>query len=321
MISTRSLGRLVLLLALSLVSVRGFAAEVNLLVFGDWGSGGVPEQKEVAKQAASYAKTNGIKFDAALLLGDNFYKKMDGGIKDPRWQTEFEQMYDKDILAMPFYAALGNHDYEEKKSQTQLEYSRLNPESRWKMPAKWYRVSLPEKNPLVTVLVLDSNYPRLSTNDWQSETTWLKTELARKDNATWTITTAHHPLYTSGQHGDTKKIIAEWGPLIKEAKLDFYLCGHDHDLQHLEMPGWPTTFLLAGGGGAKIRPMKRDDRGPFSRSLNGFLHLRLAEDQATGTFVSKSGEIVHQFTRSAAGKVEVVKTTGRDKPAKDKGED
>lgn len=319
MLSTRLLGlKFLPLLLLCFLALNAFAAEVNLLIFGDWGNGGGPEQKAVAKQAAEYARTNHIKFDAALLLGDNFYKKMDAGVNDPRWQTEFEQMFDPKILAMPFYAALGNHDYEDTKYLTQLAYSKLHPAGRWKMPSKWYRVNLPEKDPLVTVLVLDSNYAKLSDEDWKTETAWFQTQMQRQDNAAWTIATAHHPLFTSGQHGDTKKIIAEWGPILKKERLDFYLCGHDHDLQHLEMPGWSTTFLLAGGGGAKIRPMKRDDRGPFTRSLNGFLHLKLTADSATGTFVTKDGQIPHQFTRSAAGQVTVITTTGRDKPKEDK---
>lgn len=307
---------LLCLLVLTL-SVHGFATEVNLLIFGDWGNGGGPEQKAVAKQAGEYARTNNIKFDAALLLGDNFYKRMDGGVKDPRWQSEFEEMYDKKVLDMPFYAALGNHDYEDTKYLTQLEYSRIHPDGRWKMPAKWYRLNLPEKDPIVTVLVLDSNYAKLTDDEWKTETAWFQQQLERKDNAGWTIATAHHPLFTSGQHGDTKKIIADWGPILKKDKLDFYMCGHDHDLQHIEMPGWPTTFLLAGGGGAKIRPMKRNDRGPFTRSLNGFLHMKITAESATGTFITLTGEIVHQFKRSADGKIEVLSTTGKDKPKKD----
>lgn len=312
--------RLALFVGVYLLCLSGFGAEVNLLIFGDWGNGGGPEQTAVAKQAAEYAKKNNIKFDAALLLGDNFYKKMDGGVKDPRWQTEFEKMFDPEVLAMPFYAALGNHDYEGEKSQMQLEYSRLHPDGRWKMPAKWYRVNLPEKDPIVTVLVLDSNYAKLSDDEWKTETAWFEKQLQSKDNAGWTIATAHHPLFTAGQHGDTKKIIADWGPILKKGELDFFMCGHDHDLQHIEMPGWSTTFLLAGGGGAKIRPMKRNDRGPFTRSLYGFLHLKVTAETATGTFVTKDGEIPHQFTRSSTGKIEVLSTTGRDKPGADKGE-
>jgi len=304
---------------LSVNVATSFAAEVNLFAFGDWGQK-TPEQLAVGKQIAAYAVGRKVHFDAALLLGDNFYGKMPAGVDDERWQKEFEDAYDAKTLPMPFYAALGNHDYEEKKAQAQMDYSRLHPRSRWKLPAKWYRVDIPATEPLVTVLVLDSNIKNLGKKEWASELDWLKHQLANPRNGKWTIATAHHPLFTAGQHGDTKDLVADWGPIFKERHLNFFLCGHDHDLQHLEIEGWQTSFILAGGGGAKIRPMKRDDRGPFSRSLNGFFHLRLDDNQATGRFIDIKGQLVHEFTRTADGKVSVMKSTGRDKPGKDKGE-
>lgn len=85
------------------------AEEVNLLSFGDWGWSNSPEQQACAKQMAAYSASNHIRFDAALLLGDNFYQKLPGGVNDPRWEVEFEQAYDPEFLDMPFYAALGNH--------------------------------------------------------------------------------------------------------------------------------------------------------------------------------------------------------------------
>ena len=200
--------------------------------------------------------------------------------------------------------------------------AKQHPDSRWKMPAKHYRVELPADHPIVSVLVLDSNEKNLGPAGWKDELTWLESELAKPRPGQWVIATAHHPVFSNGQHDDTKKILEDWAPLFKKHKLDFFLCGHDHDLQHLEVSGWPTSFVLAGGGGAKIRPMKRNDRGPFSRSLNGFFHLQLTPELATGKMISVKGEVVHEFTRSAAdGKVKVIKTTGRDKPGKDKGEE
>lgn len=310
------------------LTVRSFGADVNILAFGDWGQTNSPAQRATAKQMATYATKNNVKFDAALTLGDNFYSKMPGGVTDARWEVEFERMYDRQALPMPFYAALGNHDYEPDKDAAQLAYAKQHPESRWKMPDRWYRVEIPADKPVVSVLVLDSNYPvqppkrALSPEQWAAQLKWIKTELSKPRPGKWIIATAHHPVFSNGQHGDTKRIFEEWGPLFKEHKLDFFLCGHDHDLQHLEVAGWPTSFILAGGGGAKIRVMKRDDRGPFSRTLNGFFHLQLTPEMATGKFVSAAGDVVHEFTRTVAGKVKVIKTTGRDKAkGKDKGED
>lgn len=279
------------------------AEEVTLLAFGDWGWSNSPEQQACAKQMAAYARSNQVPFDAALLLGDNFYHNLRGGVSDPRWRVEFEQAYDPTVLDMPFYAALGNHDYEGKKARTELAYAKAHPEGRWKMPAKWYRVEIPEKNPLVSVLVLDSNFARMKKREWEAQMTWLREELRKPRPGRWMIAAAHHPLYTSGWHGDTKRLSTDWGELFEQYKLDFFLCGHDHDLQHLEMPGHHTSFILAGGGGAKVRPIKRNDRGPFARSTHGFFVLKLTPELATGEFISSEGETVHTFTRTQDGQV------------------
>jgi len=310
-----------LVLAFHAHALPAAGAEVNFLSFGDWGYTNSPAQIAVARRMATYATGTRVRFDAALLLGDNFYGKMPGGVADPRWQAEFERMYDAKALPMPFYAALGNHDYEQDKAETQLEYSRKNPGSRWKMPARWYRLDFPAKQPLASVFVLDSNFKKLSPADWEAQLAWFDQEMQKTPRATWTIALAHHPLYTAGQHGDTKEMLSDWGPLFAKHRLDFFFCGHDHDLQHLEIESVATSFILAGGGGAKLRPMKRDDRGPFSRSLNGFFHFRADDATATGRFIEANGAVVHEFERSREGKVSVVKTTGRDKAVKDKGEE
>src|SRR5204863_401580 len=80
----------------------------------------------------------------------------------------FEDMYDAQKLAMPFYVTLGNHDYEFNKWNIERDYSKKNPESRWKYPAKWYRVDFPAKpaRPLLSVLMLDSNKPKLTKEEW-----------------------------------------------------------------------------------------------------------------------------------------------------------
>ena len=312
---------LLFVLALRCVAFVAGAAEINLLGFGDWGDGSTPVQIATARQMAAYATKSQVRFDAALLLGDNFYGSMPKGVDDPRWQTEFERMFDPQALPMPFYVALGNHDYEPTKAAAELAYAKKNPDSRWKMPAKWYRVELPADKPLVSVLVLDSNIKALGQAAWREELAWLEKELAQPRPGVWTIAVAHHPVVSNGQHGDEKNVAESWGKLFQKYKLDFYLCGHDHDLQHLQVAERSTTFVLAGGGGAKVRPMKRDDRGPFSRTLNGFLHLQLTPELATGKLVSVSGEVVHEFTRTPDGVVRVVHTTGRDKPAHDTGAD
>ena len=286
--------------------------EVNLLVFGDWGYGKWRSaQYQVADQMAAYARKNKVRFDAAFLAGDNFYGELRMGASDPRWIKEFEQPLAASFF-MPFYVALGNHDYKRRTLAAEFEYGRNN--SHWRLPAKWYAVNFPEKDPFVTVLVLDSNSSRLSPEDRESQQQWLAAELARAETRPWVVAVAHHPLFSNGRNGDSPQLVQDWGPEFKKRGLDFYVCGHDHGLQHLEVQGWSTTFLVSGGGGAKLQPMRRDDRGPFSSSAHGFLHLQLNTNQMVGRFISVDGVILHEFARPVSGNVSVLQTVGRDKP-------
>jgi len=284
------------------------AADVQLLAFGDWGWPGSAAQRSDARRMTDYALENHVRFDAALLLGDNFYGRLRGGVDDARWRVEFEDMYDAKSLPMPFYAALGNHDYSGRNVETELVYAKRHPESRWKLPARWYRIELPPDKPLVSVLVLDSNETELG-EAWEEELEWLERELTRPRPGKWLIATAHHPLFSNGEHGDTKRLLAEWGPLFQKHRLDLYLAGHDHGLQHLELAGWPTTFVVAGGGGANVGEIERDDRGPFARAVHGFFHLRLTPESAGRRLVSADGKLLHEFTRSLRGEVKVVRTS------------
>lgn len=286
---------------------------VNLLAMGDWGTNG-PGQRAVARALAQYAPNAAGGVAGMLLLGDNFYMKLPGGVNDPVWQSAFEKMYDPVQLNFPFFAALGNHDYQNGKDAIELEYARVNPSSRWKLPGRWYRIDVPQENPLVTVLMLDSNKELLGPDRWAQEKAWLEAELSKPRGA-WTVCSAHHPLFSNGGHGDNGVLQNEWGPLLLRFNVDFYLCGHDHDLQHLQMPDWFTSFVLLGGGGQDLKLMRHDDRGPMSRLSHGFGHLEFTTQTATVRYVDEKTRTIHQFTRDKTGKVEVQIVGGHSKAA------
>jgi tartrate-resistant acid phosphatase type 5 len=290
------------------------ARRIDLLAMGDWGEG-APAQKEVADALSQYVKPKDFPFAAMLLCGDNFYVNL-SGVKDPQWQTLFEQMYDPQVLKMPFYAVLGNHDYDAGKDVIEMDYSRLNPQSRFKMPGRWYRIDLPAgPDPMVSVLMLDSDRPKLSEAQWNSQIQWLDQELA-KPRGTWTICCAHHPLFSNGFAQGNGVLQHDWGVLFKKYKVDFYLCGHEHNLQHLDIPDWFTDFVMAGGGGAHSHPLLRDKQGPFSRSIYGFVHFELTPDYAVVSYIGTDDKPVHVYKRLKSGETTVLQTTQSDPGAK-----
>ena len=280
------------------------------MAFGDWGEAS-PDRKVVADAMARCAAGSAEPFDAALVLGDNFYVPLRGP-NDPVFKSFFEDTYDAKRLDFPFYVVLGNHDYEtvegHHKYEWEMRYAVDHPRSRWKLPSRWYRLDLPAGRPLVTLLMLDSdkeNGPRgsLLPVEWKDQRDWLEGQLAGP-RARWTVCCAHHTVYSNGVHGDNGVLQREWGTLFEKYKVDFYLGGHDHSLQHIDPPGLFTSFVVSGGGGAARKAMMRDGRG-YSRCALGFATLSFSDARATVRIIAADGAVLHAFTRDKDGKVAV----------------
>src|SRR5205814_1802606 len=97
----------------------------------------------------------------------------------------------------------------------EMDYARLHAESRFKLPAKWYRVELPAGAPLITILMLDSNKPLMGDVQWREQLSWLEQELSKPKVAPWTICCAHHTMFSNGGHGDNGVLMTQWGELFK----------------------------------------------------------------------------------------------------------
>src|SRR5271170_7735522 len=193
----------------------------EILMIGDWGYENATAQTAVAKGLRAYAQQHAIRTQALLLLGDNWYGALDGGVHSPRWQAQFEDMYPASAFDCPAYAILGNHDYQNypgSKVDAELEYARSG-HSRWTMPARWYRFEFPAKNPLVTFLALDSNVPKehripldrrdftLTGQQHADQLAWIETELKKPRTTPYLVAMGHHPIYSDGPHGDHAKLI------------------------------------------------------------------------------------------------------------------
>jgi hypothetical protein len=165
--------------------------------------------------------------------------------------------------------------------------------------------------------MLDSDAPPalMKQEDWDTENKWIKGEL-EKPHAKWLICCAHHDIFGNGSHGDNGVLMTTWGPLFKQAHVDFYICGHEHTLQHLEIPGWPISFVVAGGGGAQTKPMLKDQRGPFSSSTYGFGSFQFTPDRADVKLINGQGKVVHAFSRDRAGAIRVTLNSPSDPATK-----
>jgi len=132
-------------------------------------------------------------------------------------------------------------------------------------------------------------------------------DLRFSDSGEWLVCMAHHPLFSNGPHGDHAPLIKDWGPLFQKYNVPFYFCGHDHDLQHLEFSGLPTSFIVSGGGGAALTKLKREERGPFSQSVYGFTHLQVSPEKFIVRHIDPQLKQLHGFQRSLNGRVDLLR--------------
>jgi tartrate-resistant acid phosphatase type 5 len=303
-------------------SVNSDPAAAELLVLGDWGYEDYKAQSQVAAGLRAYSKQHSVHPQALLMLGDNWYGELAGGAGSPRWQTQFEQMYPASDFPCPAYAVLGNHDYQkwpESKVDAELAYARSG-RTRFTMPSRWYRFEFPTKNPLITFLALDSNMPKDGAKEWfgkdftltpqlqAEQLAWFEAELKRPRATPFLAVMAHHPVYSDGPHGDHPVLVREWDPLFRKYHVNLYLAGHDHDLQHLEFEGHPTSVFLSGGGGADLYALKVEpsQRGPYAQKVYGFSHISVSPRQMTLRHLDQNGNTLHAFTKTLEGKVTIV---------------
>lgn len=249
---------------------------LHVLAFGDFGSG-APVQAQTARAMARRHEQQ--PFNLGITMGDNFYRCGVRGVDDPKWKSRWENLYTP--LGIPFYATLGNHDYghppvicpaERGSPDAEVAYSKKS--KSWHMPARYYSF---KAGPVLFVAI--------DTEGWsRKQLEWIRTTLEESTGdpeIKWRIVYGHHPIYTSGVHLNERRIgelREELLPVLKSAKVDAYICGHDHDMEHVRADG--MDFFICGGGGARLRQFHGTKPGTVFRHVSyGFLDLRI--DQST----------------------------------------
>jgi tartrate-resistant acid phosphatase type 5 len=284
---------------------------LHFLAVGDYGTGN-ETQRIVARQMANFSGKLGSPLTAVLALGDNFY----GRLEPARFEPHFEQMYSKKDFDCPFYACLGNHDYGPHydsrqgtaKAQMQLDYARNNPSSRWKMPAKWYSVELPNpENPLVKMIVLDGNYfeAALTPQEKLAQKRFLEAELQKQTKARWQWMVTHFPMFSqTASRGDNTGMIRLWGKYLQAHPFSLYISGHDHNLQHVRVADYRAEFVVSGAGGAHLYDVE-GGRG-FCKKILGFNHIHVSADKLTVQFIDAEGGRLYAFERDLNGKIKIL---------------
>jgi hypothetical protein len=266
---------------------RAPAPLVRVLVFGDFG---INSRQQTAVARAIAEEHRAKSFDFGLMLGDNIYPcgpdlslpgaadctfSPDGNTvtagyrppDDPQLQAVFHapllELTRPDGSALPIHIALGNHDV--GYSASCLENGKLPPRisrlkaclevahrgPNWAMPARHFVVD----TATARFIVFDSN--TLSIDDYafsfDEELDFVKEALAGCGERRCFLA-SHHMSVTAGTHRpDTRQPrYQERVRRIEEAgRIDGWLSGHDHDLQHSITAKGYDVFV--SGSSAKTR--------------------------------------------------------------------
>lgn len=273
---------------------------ITFLSFGDFGFN-TPLRSQHIRMMLQFKKNTRV--DAILSLGDNFYNYGVKSVDDPQW-GDFERSYHQ--LGCPFYAVLGNHDYlGDTKAQTDYSLSKQN--TLWKMPSRYYdKLFVSHEGDSVHVFFLDTfrlcpiisklcseamgmhDFDRLFARKDIEQYIWLEQKL-RNSKSTWKVVVGHYPVFSNGHHGNTDELISDLLPILKKYEVDFYLSGHDHDLEFIRKHD--INFIVSGTG-CSSNPVSFSHQSIYASDITtfGFNVLQFAGNTARFGFITNHGK-------------------------------
>lgn len=260
--------------------VRPVTASIRVVAVSDLGTGWEHERRP-AEAVAAYQREH--PFDFGITLGDNYQDDGAHGPADPRWKEYWEREYSP--LAIPFYASMGNHDWGTPEGPAaEILYSQRNPQ--WHLPAPYYTYTAGPAQFFVVNTVLMS----------EAQLLWLREEL-RKSTAKWKVVYGHYQIY-SAVRGDDDELIKRLLPILEEARVDLYLCGHEHLFQHLKLAGGVHFFVnaAAGGGGRPVEKPGYHGVVFSAEKWEGFTVLEADDLTLTVRFIGDDARELYAYT-------------------------
>ena len=271
------------------------AEKISFLALGDQGTGR-PAQWRIARAMERVAAENaGVDF--TVLMGDNFYSKGVRSTHDRQWNYKFENLYSGDHLNnIPFYAVLGNHDYR-GDPEMEIRYGREQLGSgRWQMPDHQYSADFGTDHgrPLLRVAFIDTNR---SGDALAGEADFVRqTFSAAGPEPVWRLVVGHHPVRNYGKHGEIPGLAAALLPALRASRVDFYLSGHDHDLQVIARDNEPYYLICGGGGGELYRVPAPHDALVYADSDHGFMKIDVEPAALSVTYYDAAAQVKVRYS-------------------------
>jgi tartrate-resistant acid phosphatase type 5 len=268
---------------------------MHFMAVGDWGRNGEYDQQEVAKQMGIWGVEHANDF--VISCGDNFYPKGVVSETDPLFHYSFESIYTAHSLQCDWYPIFGNHDWL-SDVDAQIRYSKIS--RRWCMPSRYYAKEMRLKGKDKVKFIMMDTDPFLHEDkaDYVAkQMTWLKEQLdGRSADVKWTIVVGHHPFYTVGPriaNFDTLTMRKAIKQVLDTNKVDVYLSGHEHSLQHHKDDGFTHQFI--SGAGSELTPVTAGvTYSKFAASEHGFMYFSIDEKRLNAKAVNLAGKVLYE---------------------------
>ena len=264
--------------------------DINILSVGDWGSAALGGYHlKNAENTANAMKIYASEYKPKLVLntGDNFYYCGIQNTSDPQISTDYIDLFGN--LSLPWYNALGNHDYG-FNPDAQLELNQTIPQ--WIMDNRYYhsRIILDSDNNynnnynnynnntsvVLNIIVLDTN-PCINDYRGEDRSKWdpcslqyptcapaqgecfFHENIVAQDctsqlewfNNTLSNIPPNEWVFVIGHHKADEIDAEDFQSLLDSNRVHLYLNGHNHNLEHYSIND-QAKYMTTGAGGMVI---------------------------------------------------------------------
>lgn len=277
---------------------------LNFFLVNDMGRNGYYDQKPIAQLMGQMAEEIGP--ECVVAVGDVHHFWGVASTQDPLWMTNYEQIYTHPELMIPWYPALGNHEYR-GSTQAVLDYAHVS--RRWMMPARNYTKRLESDGVTLRLVVLDTTpliaryreetdtYPDAAQQDATRQMAWLDSVLTRAAED-WVVVVGHHPIYAETPKSESERsdMQAVLDPVLRRHRVDLYVAGHIHNFQHVRKAGSPIDYVV-NSSASLARKVKPVEGTVYCSPEPGFSVVDADKQTLSLHFIDKTGRVLHSVVR------------------------
>ena len=293
------------------------ARELKVISIGDWGERKLPFQDMVADGMAIWAEENNP--DWIFTTGDNFYPKGINSPFDPALNRKWRNVYNHTSLVdLKWYIDLGNHDFGDWNGEewNQIELTQYEP--RWICPHLWYDFVEDLGDATVHFVFIDTEsfQWQVERNNYTEMLFWME-DVLKASTADWKLVIGHRHVFSVGDSTPvTHSIYNVLVPIMERNNVDAYICGHDHNLQHLKnITGKGMDYVISGNGGAlptryilEYEVIIRENyhmEPLYYQYATGFVTLTVNREGITFDFFNNTATLGYTFTRTKEQKIKI----------------